>query len=865
MQTTIKGMTGSELMMMEFEPQNFIVQGLIPEGLNILAGNKGHGKSFLVLDLAIAVNEGGLLWNAYQSTQGAVLFLALEDTMPRMQRRMAMRGAISPGNIEFYTDWKPLQEGGLEDIRDWITVNPTVKMIVLDTLVRVAPIAGNYDKTTHTYGALSKFARDHRIAILACHHMVKQGSKDPFLGIHGSTGIGGAADTLLVLKRRRFNSDATLGITGKDVEETELAMQFDRHRGAWSVVGAASDLCVSDERQVLHDIIADHGQPMSLEDIQAALEKKGIVKEPGTIRVLLSRMVADGEVSREGRGRYVVERGKLPMLPLLPIRDEVSETTSNNGNKCNEAPALTVGHPAVAILETNTTLSPITSTTPVAHGDSTLVMHAEATTNSQQKAVESNAIPAADAQLSSATSPTEAQEQGAASITPSKDDVPEASNIAAAFNAGRKIQWPKGANAVRVIQPDGTKTITLKVDADTLKGTGLDSEAVIEFGWVPNDSKGRPDRSRFKVLKSVVPEVSCPAQAVLPSLPAVKEAVVADGNNRDVQDPSKNSIPTAALIEASVPSPSVDTASPVAPREPTVDRTGKVMFLVPRVDFAYGGKLSQSYSADRIAQGKIREPYKFEQANYVAVSICQDDIVAYELVAADQYSGQTRTYAERRQDDGQDLYEGIRVMWRGKPYVLSNRTEFRPQDLPVEQPAATGAEPEKLHEAKTPARDACIATDAPPRPAPSVARQAVQFAENPSAKLPDVEVIAVTGAPAVEVAATVGGNSFAAVPTAPEFRNAETAKPQSENQIDQRIKSYLAHTPASDGIWKQYLKQASVETVEAALAELPSGAPKNARSALESRLRKLRKSTIGNAASHNGGRGATDRQPAQNG
>src|ERR1700693_3590768 len=147
MQTTIKGITGSELMMMEFEPQKFIVDGLIPEGLIILAGNKGHGKSFLILDMAIAVNEGGLLWNAYQATQGAVLFLALEDTMPRMQRRLAMRGTISPGNIESHTDWKPLQEGGIEDIRDWIALNPKVKMIVLDTLGRVAPIGGNYDKT----------------------------------------------------------------------------------------------------------------------------------------------------------------------------------------------------------------------------------------------------------------------------------------------------------------------------------------------------------------------------------------------------------------------------------------------------------------------------------------------------------------------------------------------------------------------------------------------------------------------------------------------------------------------------------------------------------------------------------------------
>ena len=67
--------------------------------------------------------------------------------MARMKRRLAMRGTISPGNIEFHTDWKPLRKGprGHQGYR--ITSKPTAKMIVFDTLGRVAPIAGNYIKT----------------------------------------------------------------------------------------------------------------------------------------------------------------------------------------------------------------------------------------------------------------------------------------------------------------------------------------------------------------------------------------------------------------------------------------------------------------------------------------------------------------------------------------------------------------------------------------------------------------------------------------------------------------------------------------------------------------------------------------------
>ena len=98
----------------------------------------------------------------------------------------------------------------------------------------------------------------------------------------------------------------------------------------------------------------------------------------------------------------------------------------------------------------------------------------------------------------------ETHEQGPTSIAPSKNDVPEA-NIATALSTGQKIRWPKGANAIRVSQPSGNKAIVLRGEEDPLKGTALDNNTVIEFGWVPNDGKGRPDRPRFKPLESDAP------------------------------------------------------------------------------------------------------------------------------------------------------------------------------------------------------------------------------------------------------------------------------------------------------------------------------------------------------------------------
>jgi hypothetical protein len=329
-----KGMTAAELMNMKISKHNFIVQTLLTEGLNVLGATKGQGKSFMTLDVAIAIAEAGLLWKAFRASEGDVLFLALEDTMERLKRRLEMRGGSSSERITFIAmgGWNRLDEGGLTALDEWMQEKPKTKLIVLDTLGRVADVGGSYDATTSTYGMLSRFGHAHHVAILATHHLTKKGSRDPFLSFLGSTGIGGAADTLLALKRPRFNADAVLAVTGKDVEEMELAVRFDRHCGTWSVIGSASDICLTDERQIVRDIIADHGQPLTCDDIRLALAKKGVVKRPGAVRVLLTRMVVSGEVGRAGRGRYVVEREKLQLLPTLHGRDGTAETC-NDGNK----------------------------------------------------------------------------------------------------------------------------------------------------------------------------------------------------------------------------------------------------------------------------------------------------------------------------------------------------------------------------------------------------------------------------------------------------------------------------------------------------------------------------------------------------
>lgn len=76
--------------------------------------------------------------------------------------------------------------------------------------------------------SLKKIADNHGICIFVVHHTRKErDGGNIFNDMTGSTGIMGVADTGMILRKDdRFGDNATLCITGRDVEEKKLKMQM---------------------------------------------------------------------------------------------------------------------------------------------------------------------------------------------------------------------------------------------------------------------------------------------------------------------------------------------------------------------------------------------------------------------------------------------------------------------------------------------------------------------------------------------------------------------------------------------------------------------------------------------------------------
>jgi AAA domain/IclR helix-turn-helix domain len=291
-----------------FRPAKFIVPAYIPEGLTILAGRPKLGKSWLTLDIAVAVAAGRLTLGKIEPSIGDVLLLALEDNDRRLQRRMdKLLGMFRdwPARLTFATTWRRLKEGGVDDIAEWCDSVSDPRLVVIDTFAKVRPRPTSrngptYDDDYRSLAELQRLANDRGIGIVVIHHVRKMDADDPLDTVSGTMGLTAAADTILVLDRRS-DTGMTLYGRGRDIEEIEVAIAFEKETCRWSIRGRATDVRRSDERGRILGALEEAGEPMSPADISLVT---GMPKT--NVRQLLLKMVRGGEVEKSGRGQYVL-------------------------------------------------------------------------------------------------------------------------------------------------------------------------------------------------------------------------------------------------------------------------------------------------------------------------------------------------------------------------------------------------------------------------------------------------------------------------------------------------------------------------------------------------------------------------------
>jgi hypothetical protein len=102
----------------------------------------------------------------------------------------------------------------------------------------------------------------------------------------------------------RASQGTTLYVRGRDVEEAEHAVTFDKSSCRWSILGHAADVHRSDIRKAILAALQEHAEPMSPAEVATVLDE-----DRNTIKQRLYQMFRDDEVEKAGNGRYRFPRG----------------------------------------------------------------------------------------------------------------------------------------------------------------------------------------------------------------------------------------------------------------------------------------------------------------------------------------------------------------------------------------------------------------------------------------------------------------------------------------------------------------------------------------------------------------------------
>ncbi|HJR06626.1 MAG TPA: AAA family ATPase [Pyrinomonadaceae bacterium] len=298
--------TAADLLAKEFPEPKFAVYGLFSEGVTIFAGKPKSGKSWCGLGIAIAVASGGRALDSIPVEQGDVLYLALEDGERRLQSRLQqiLGDSSAPTKLAVATQWNRLDEGGLDDIEDWIISHTDARLIVIDTLKRVRPKVSRrtqlYDNDYEALAPLGDLARKYNVSIVVIHHTRKAESEDPLDLISGSFGLSGSADGVLVLKRAHGQADAALYATGRDFDSQEFALRWESSICGWKIIGDAGDLHLGKERKEIVALLKLEGT-LTPKKTAARLNRN-----EGATRKLMVYMAKDGQLKNDGAGNYSI-------------------------------------------------------------------------------------------------------------------------------------------------------------------------------------------------------------------------------------------------------------------------------------------------------------------------------------------------------------------------------------------------------------------------------------------------------------------------------------------------------------------------------------------------------------------------------
>lgn len=296
-------------------PPDWLIKGVIPRAdLAILFGASGSGKTFVALDVAMAVARG-TEWRGRRVKAGPVVYVAAEGGggMRKRLAAYARKQELDLATVPFgVLNAAPnmLERGDAVDlaksILDFTSGRglPPPSLVVLDTLAQVTP--GANENAGEDMGKALAHCAGIRRATGATVMLVHHSGKDSSKGARGWSGLRAAADVELEVVRRATGRliRTTKQKDGDDFSEWGFDLEV--VKVGFDEDGDVVDSCVAVEAQVpIEQKLPGRGRPTASGKWQAvAIE---VIEE---FALAQNRMAVDDVVAEVLRRTPLPEEGK---------------------------------------------------------------------------------------------------------------------------------------------------------------------------------------------------------------------------------------------------------------------------------------------------------------------------------------------------------------------------------------------------------------------------------------------------------------------------------------------------------------------------------------------------------------------------
>lgn len=348
----------SDFLTEEFDDPQFLVDGLLPEGVTLLGGRAKVGKTFLLFDLAIGLDLGTRPFEDGRSGPEAEVLYIHADPVPRRvlqaRTRKLLRGR-TPRAFEFAFEWDR-GAAGIEKLKDWIedkrTAQPESRvLVIIDTIEHLLDrrkTGDAYQQAVASFSPWAQLAHTHDVSLILVTHTTKAEWIDPFDSIQGSVGAQGVVDTLAVFYRQTGNSDlAELRLRGREVADTTVVFRFSQERNGWAIADDVERMQASRERQLIVEAIrhfqglAQRPAPKAIHHYMA--ENLGYGGTESSVKTMLRKLVSAPESGvrqdKPREGYYLAPpAGDIDSVDRVdqlaqPESTESTESTRNDGQR----------------------------------------------------------------------------------------------------------------------------------------------------------------------------------------------------------------------------------------------------------------------------------------------------------------------------------------------------------------------------------------------------------------------------------------------------------------------------------------------------------------------------------------------------